>query len=88
MKTDFAGAGLAFGRHVLRGAFVAYYFRPNLFVSIMNDEPQTLFQFQISFVLPGIATGLISKSPNSYFAGLRSSFEAFIAQSHFKARPV
>jgi hypothetical protein len=44
--------------------------------------------FQISFVWPGIATGLVSKSPNSYFGGLRSSFEAFIAQSHFRARPV
>ena len=35
-----------------------------------------------------MATGGMGRLPNWYDGGVRSSFEAFIAQSHFKARPV
>ena len=43
---------------------------------------------QTSGVRPGIATGATGSGPISYVGGRRSSFDAFIAQSHFSARPV
>ncbi len=45
-------------------------------------------QFQTSGVLPGTATGGIGRGPKVYAGGVRSSFEAVMAQSHFRARPV
>jgi len=44
--------------------------------------------FQTSGVTPGTATGSTGFGPNSNVLGVRSSFEAFIAHSQEKARPV
>lgn len=41
-----------------------------------------------SLVIPGIGIGPTGFGPSSIFAGLRSSFDAFMAQSHFIALPV
>ncbi len=43
---------------------------------------------QISSVTPGTAAFGTGRSPNSYFAGVRSSLDDFMTQSKLTARPV
>ncbi len=67
-------------RNCLRFIFLRFSLIAHSFVSLVFS--------QISGVLPGTATGSTGFGPNSYFAGERSSFEAFMAQSQLIARPV
>jgi len=60
-----------------------------LFVGAARHVPTIRkIRSQMSCVWPGTATGVTGRSPISYLAGVRSSLEAFRAQSHFMARPV
>ena len=72
--------------------------RPNIFQNYtlglglnlkeFSDVDVSLDYSYISFVIPGMGTGISGRSPNIISPGVRSSLEAFIAQSHFKALPV